>query len=198
VPSIVPDTSLPAESVTITITYPGESTIRQYRIDGGEWQNYTAPFTVSVNGLIEATCEDNTGRTSSNSYSITNIIEASSIRSSYVTTGDANAVDVSKETGISKVRIIQKQPALTQVKYLAAFNTAQSGITKWYTYAGGIWIQVDLTDVNSMGMTQSVIESVPKHKWAEIFEAKKMYFAIGLKSQNPSVTPWVGSITVYR
>lgn len=53
-PSISLNTYTAAESVIVTIDYPGEVTKKLYRIDNGAWVNYTGPFTISSNSLIEA------------------------------------------------------------------------------------------------------------------------------------------------
>lgn len=46
------------ESATVTIKYNSES-IKQYRINDGEWQDYTVPFIVSAISEIEASMNDN-------------------------------------------------------------------------------------------------------------------------------------------
>lgn len=53
-PSISLDTYTAAESVVVTIDYPGEVTKRLYRVDNGPWKNYTGSFKISENSLIEA------------------------------------------------------------------------------------------------------------------------------------------------
>jgi len=42
------------QDVTVTIKYLGTVTKELYRINGGQWKNYTGPFTVGQNCLIEA------------------------------------------------------------------------------------------------------------------------------------------------
>lgn len=56
------------ESAVVTIKYNVDST-NQYRIDDGEWKNYTAPFTISAISNIEARMIDD-GETSSTTLTI--------------------------------------------------------------------------------------------------------------------------------
>lgn len=64
-PTITPDTTEPgAESVKVTLVDPPGVpgiTKREYKIDDGEWQEYTAPITITKNCLIEGRVTNSTG-----------------------------------------------------------------------------------------------------------------------------------------
>lgn len=71
--SIAPE-SITNQNVTVTITYPSGAETKQYSIDNGAWQTYTAPFTVEVNSTVSARYYDAQGLISpSASYDISNI-----------------------------------------------------------------------------------------------------------------------------
>lgn len=40
----------PTQSATVTVVYSEDSTVRQYKLDGGEWQEYLEPVVVSTEG----------------------------------------------------------------------------------------------------------------------------------------------------
>lgn len=64
------------DKVTITIDYSSDSEIKQYRINGGVWQNYTGPFDVTENCTIEAQGIDKAENESGiASYTVDNIIK---------------------------------------------------------------------------------------------------------------------------
>ena len=70
-PSIVDPTS---GNVTLTITYPSNVAVRQYRIDGGALTPYTGPVLVTDNATIYAQSTDSVGNISPvTSYAVTNI-----------------------------------------------------------------------------------------------------------------------------
>jgi len=64
-PAIHADIQGPTNScVTITISYPNDSTVRQYRQNSGAWQNYSLPVVISKNCIIDARCCDEAGNVS--------------------------------------------------------------------------------------------------------------------------------------
>ncbi len=60
----VNETNLPCLSVAVTITYPSDSAVKQYRLDSGEWINYSLPVILVSNGKVEARCADEAGNIS--------------------------------------------------------------------------------------------------------------------------------------
>ncbi len=70
-----PNNSTPTNgNVTVTITYSGDSTIRQYKIDSGAWTNYTTAVVMTANGTIYARAADAVGNeNTSASLSVYNI-----------------------------------------------------------------------------------------------------------------------------
>lgn len=52
------------EKVDVTITYPEDATIKQYRINGGTWIDYSSPIEVFENSTIEAQAIDQVGNVS--------------------------------------------------------------------------------------------------------------------------------------
>lgn len=71
--SIEPE-SITNQNVTVTITYPSEASVKQYSINNGAWQNYTAPFTVELNSTVSARYYDGQNLLSpSATYTISNI-----------------------------------------------------------------------------------------------------------------------------
>ncbi len=70
-----PNNSTPTNgNVTVTITYSGDSTTRQYKIDSGAWINYTTAVVMTANGTIYARAADAVGNeNTSASLSVTNI-----------------------------------------------------------------------------------------------------------------------------
>lgn len=62
-------------NVTVTITYPSDGAVKQYKIGStGTWTNYTAPVVMTTNGTIYARSTDAAGNTSAESnYVVSNI-----------------------------------------------------------------------------------------------------------------------------
>jgi large repetitive protein len=61
-------------NVTVTITYPANVAVRQYRIGSGAWTAYTGPLTLTENGIVYAQSIDAVGNVSPvTSYAVTNI-----------------------------------------------------------------------------------------------------------------------------
>lgn len=60
--------------VNVSITYSGDSEVKEYRIDSSSWQEYTAPFAVSGNCTIDARSADSAGNMNAGvTKAITNI-----------------------------------------------------------------------------------------------------------------------------
>ena len=61
-------------NVTVSIAYPANVTLRQYRIDAGAWTAYTGPLSLTENGTVYAQSTDSVGNVSPvTSYAVTNI-----------------------------------------------------------------------------------------------------------------------------
>jgi large repetitive protein len=61
-------------NVTVTIAYPANVAVRQYRIGSGAWTAYTGPLTLTENGIVYAQSIDSVGNVSPvTSYAVTNI-----------------------------------------------------------------------------------------------------------------------------
>jgi pectin methylesterase-like acyl-CoA thioesterase len=65
-PTLTPNTTAAnVSSVTVTIDNFGSATVKQYKIDNGAWQNYTAPVTITSNCTVSAQGSDSSGNKSS-------------------------------------------------------------------------------------------------------------------------------------
>jgi hypothetical protein len=73
--SIYPSTTESAASVTVSAVILDDVGVKtqQYRIGDGEWKNYTAPVTVTENGVISFQAADTSGNVAVESYTVTNI-----------------------------------------------------------------------------------------------------------------------------
>ncbi|THF72916.1 hypothetical protein E6C55_31450, partial [Cohnella fermenti] len=62
-------------NVTVTITYPEDAAVREYKVGAGAWQSYTGPVEVTDNGtIIYASSADAAGNESEeSSYAVSNI-----------------------------------------------------------------------------------------------------------------------------
>lgn len=61
-------------NVIITIGYPGDSAIKEYKIGNGGWASYTSPVVISSNETVYARSRDSAGNVSvETSYTVTNI-----------------------------------------------------------------------------------------------------------------------------
>lgn len=74
-PSIRYSTNLATnEDVIVSIDYSGDSSKKEYRIDGGKWLEYTGSIIIDKNGVIEARGQDEAGNYSEEErYEISNI-----------------------------------------------------------------------------------------------------------------------------
>lgn len=62
-PTLYPSTTSPTSgTVSVTISYPGDSYLKEYRINGGVWQLYLSPIVMSTNETVEARSKDEAGR----------------------------------------------------------------------------------------------------------------------------------------
>lgn len=111
-PTLLPDIIVATTSaVTVTINNWGDAVTKQYRIDGGVWQNYNTPVVADQNCLIEAVGTDSVGNISTiGSLNIANIDSdpptAPTIILSDVSWASSN-VDVTVIDGVDTVSTIQ-------------------------------------------------------------------------------------------
>ncbi|MCE5221064.1 MAG: Ig-like domain-containing protein [Clostridium sp.] len=86
------------DKVTITINYSIDSAIKEYRIDGGEWQAYNGSFDVTENCTIYARGTDAAGNKSEiESYSVTNIYVPSIISAHGLYNGNGTNITEEKD-----------------------------------------------------------------------------------------------------
>jgi hypothetical protein len=62
-----------AVSKTVTINFPPDASIKEYKIDDGNWTTYTEPITLTKNATIYARAIDIAGNQSDASHSVTSI-----------------------------------------------------------------------------------------------------------------------------
>ncbi len=73
-PAISADILVPTtDTVTVTAAFSRDSVVRQYKIDDGEWQNYTRALVLSTNATLTFRAEDTLGNESSSEFVVDNI-----------------------------------------------------------------------------------------------------------------------------
>ncbi|TYS60702.1 hypothetical protein FZD47_21070 [Bacillus infantis] len=61
-------------NVLVSISYPNDAAVKQFRVNGGDWQAYSNAVTVSENSVVEARAVDAAGNISENAvYEVSNI-----------------------------------------------------------------------------------------------------------------------------
>lgn len=64
-PVLVADKTNPTNTdVKVTISYPSDANVKEYRVNGGVWNAYTSAIVFSENGLVEARTTDDAGNIS--------------------------------------------------------------------------------------------------------------------------------------
>ena len=64
-PALSASTSLPTnKDVAVTITYPADAAVKEYRLGSGDWTAYTGPVAVTDNNTVFARCRDAAGNIS--------------------------------------------------------------------------------------------------------------------------------------
>ena len=51
-------------NVTVTVSYPADAAVKEYKIGSGTWTKYTAPVVLSANNTVYARCKDSVGNIS--------------------------------------------------------------------------------------------------------------------------------------
>lgn len=65
-----------SDNVTVTILYPTDVTVKEYKIDDGEWLSYTGPIVMTNNGTIYARSQAANGMWSEiSAYVVSNIVD---------------------------------------------------------------------------------------------------------------------------
>lgn len=74
-PTLVADKTEPTnKDVIVTINYPADASKKEYKVDNGQWTNYTSPVTMTQNGTVYARAFDQAGNVSAvSSYTVNNI-----------------------------------------------------------------------------------------------------------------------------
>ena len=102
-PTAVADiTETTSGAVTITATFSADSAVKQYKIDDGEWMDYTDAVTVSENATVYFRAADEAGNISDvTEYVVDNIVKSATIDGSGMTQADAiaNGYDLIVTTG---------------------------------------------------------------------------------------------------
>jgi len=64
-PLLTPSTTSPTNgNVSVTIAYPSDAVVKEYRVNGGSWQTYSSPVSMTANGKVEARAVDQAGNVS--------------------------------------------------------------------------------------------------------------------------------------
>jgi hypothetical protein len=73
--TFVANTIVPTNSdVTVTINYPSDAVVKEYKIGSGSWTAYSAPVVISANDTVYARSQDAAGNVSATtSYDVSNI-----------------------------------------------------------------------------------------------------------------------------
>ena len=135
--SIEPE-SITNQNVTVTITYPSEASVKQYSINNGAWQNYTAPFTVELNSTVSARYYDGQNLLSpSATYTISNIDKtppsAPEISAAAVEEGISVSINYPEDAFVKQYRI----DGGAWQTYTQAFILSQSGTIEARCYDQG-------------------------------------------------------------
>ena len=65
-PVMKPSTTAPTnQTVSVSIEFPTDAVLKQYRVNGGEWHEYADKIVMSANGTVEARAFDEAGNVSS-------------------------------------------------------------------------------------------------------------------------------------
>lgn len=122
--------SVQEEGAIISISYPSDAAVKQYRIDNGAWQDYTQSFTLFQGGTVTARCYDQAGN-------------ASDLASYEISLPPAAPVFISQPDGSvasDSYTITINYPDSAVVKQ---YRLGQSG--QWLDYTGSLVITQSLT-----------------------------------------------------
>lgn len=115
----------------------------------------------------------------------------------YVRT-DANQIDTSSWYNIGYLRITQTTPINTDIRYLVSIEGHDTG-TNWKKWNGASWITVDLTNIDTQGMTKTEIEALTDVEFEDLFidgTGTTLDIIASLKTTNALSTPELDQIDV--
>lgn len=108
-PILRPSTAAPTNvNVGVTIDYSADSVSKQYRLNNGAWQDYTAPISIGSNTYIEAKASDLAGNVSTVAYLMVDNIDkvkptASLTPESTVSTATGVVLNITASDDVSTV-----------------------------------------------------------------------------------------------
>lgn len=155
-PQITADITGPTNSsVQLTALFDEQAVVKEFRVDGGEWQSYTSNVTVEENCLVEFRCRDSQGTYSLiSSYRVANIDKTAPV---ITLIGDnqtpADSVTLSAAVDDGSV-IMFSQDRVNWETYTAPLTVSENGT--WYfkaTDAAGNVAEQSITFSNIRGDT---------------------------------------------
>ena len=130
--------------VTVTITYSGDSIVKQYKIGIGSYQNYTGAFSISEDTTVYAKAQDKAGNWSNEvSYNITNIDKGN-------ITVNINLITPTEYTIIFGAFDGELDKNLNEVLNVAATLDGASG-WEWYLDGDSLSITTSNCSIDSTG-----------------------------------------------
>jgi hypothetical protein len=135
-------------NVEITITYPDDAAIKEFRLNGGEWAPYTGPISLSANDTVYARCEDAVGKPSQiGSQVVDNIIDTI-----VADPGSTTVIDQNSHI------IYGLHAGMTQDQFETDYIHFSGNMHADYTYVSGVFgtgTQVSIID----GTAKAVLET---------------------------------------
>jgi hypothetical protein len=75
-PTLAADVTTPTnKDVVVTVTFPADATVKQYKVGNGAWANYTDPIVISQNTTVYARAYDVAGNVSAEGSYVVDIID---------------------------------------------------------------------------------------------------------------------------
>jgi alpha-tubulin suppressor-like RCC1 family protein len=118
-PTLVADKTTPTNAnIAVTVSFPADATVKEYRMNGGAWTAYTVPVAMTANGLVEARGTDDVGNISTiGSYTVSNI---------------------DKVAPTTPTLVADKTTTTTQIVIVTASYSTDTAV-KEYRINGGAW-----------------------------------------------------------
>jgi len=153
-------------NVTVTITYSGDTNVKEYSLDGTTWNNYTIPVVVSNNITVYARGKDAAGNQNTGStITITNIDKISPTVA-YGTNGTTNPTSVSTTVTVSDLGGSNINTSTLQ--YIWDTQNITTPSSGWTTFTNGatqtktgdgtyyLWVKANDTAGNSVVVKSNV------------------------------------------